>query len=145
MTAASPSLEDTVRDLPRARAPLRLLHLVAAEQQAVLMAERLKREHPDSKLVWVSSAAALAEAASRGGPFDAILAEHQPPAIDAATAARLARALQPQSPVFVVSTRAGIDVDAAFARAGAARHLPRTELAALPRLIRDALAGAAAS
>jgi PAS domain S-box-containing protein len=106
---------------------VRLLHLEDNPRDASLLRDKLEAGGVPCELVHVRDESEFA-AALRGDTFDLILTDFSLPAYDGLSALKLARQLQPDTPVIVISGTIGEDEAVQCLHAGARDYLLKARL-----------------
>src|SRR5579884_3677390 len=113
---------------------LRLLLIEDSEDDALLVTRELRRAGYEPVVTRLDNASAL-RIALRSGGWDAILADYVVPGFPIEDALRLARELDPDVPVIVVSGSAGEERAVKVMRLGAQDYIMKDRLARLPPAI----------
>ncbi|MEQ8849525.1 hypothetical protein [Botrimarina sp.] len=114
---------------------LKLLAVAADAQPGLSVAELVARQSGETAAPAIATTVADALARLRSEPFDAILALHEPPRLDALTLAKALRGAGDETPLAVVGHASPIDLEAAVWDAGA------DEYACLAQTSAEQLAG----
>lgn len=116
----------------------RLLQVEDSEDDALLIARRLRREGMDVETLRVDTPAAFLEALAKG-PWDAVLTDHAMPHFSSTAVLELLREHAPDLPCVIVSGRIGEEAVVAAMRAGAVGFVGKDHFGQLEPAVTRAL------
>jgi signal transduction histidine kinase len=120
------------------KTPVAILHLEDDPEDASLVASMLRGGAIDAAIDVVDTRSAFGEKVAQGG-YDLILADYQLPQFDGLEALAMARRLQPDIPLIMVSGVMGEEAAIDSMRSGATDYVLKTRLSRLVPAVRRAL------
>lgn len=120
------------------KTPVTILHLEDDPEDAALVASMLRGGGVDAAIDVVDARSAFGEKVAQGG-HDLILADYQLPQFDGLEALAMARRLQPDIPLIMVSGVMGEEAAIDSMRSGATDYVLKTRLSRLVPAVRRAL------